>query len=162
MRLRWSLGLILVMFAAAGCASTKQPSPLSQLEIQVAQLENNLEERDQEISDLKYEVESLSNEVDRLSGTSSKPVTVVMQTPPSSGAVEGEPSGDYGDIIRVAVSAMEVQTALKSAGFYSGDVDGKIGAKTKSAIAEFQRANGLKDDGIVGKKTWAELEKYLK
>ena len=56
----------------------------------------------------------------------------------------------------------EVQTALKAAGFYTGNFDGKIGPKTKKAIVEFQRAKGLKADGKVGPKTWVELEKYLK
>lgn len=55
----------------------------------------------------------------------------------------------------------DIQKALKSAGFYTGAIDGKIGPKTKKAIEEFQRAKGLKADGKVGPKTWAELEKYL-
>jgi peptidoglycan hydrolase-like protein with peptidoglycan-binding domain len=56
----------------------------------------------------------------------------------------------------------DVQTALKAAGFYTGNVDGKLGPKTKRAIVEFQKAKGLKADGKVGPKTWTELEKYLK
>ena len=56
----------------------------------------------------------------------------------------------------------EVQAALKAAGFYMGNVDGKVGPKTKRSIMEFQKAKGLKADGKVGPKTWAELEKYLK
>lgn len=55
----------------------------------------------------------------------------------------------------------EIQTALKAAFFYTGNIDGKIGPKTKRAIIEFQKAKGLKADGKVGPKTWAELEKYL-
>ena len=50
----------------------------------------------------------------------------------------------------------EIQTAVKNAGFYAGAIDGKIGPKTRSAIEEFQKAKGLKADGVVGKKTWAE------
>lgn len=52
---------------------------------------------------------------------------------------------------------IEIQTALKNAGFYSGSIDGKIGPKTKKAIEEFQKANGLKADGKVGPKTWEAL-----
>ncbi|MDO8535471.1 MAG: peptidoglycan-binding protein [Candidatus Omnitrophota bacterium] len=55
----------------------------------------------------------------------------------------------------------DIQTALKASGFYVGNVDGKIGPKTKRAIVEFQKAKGLKADGKVGPKTWIELEKYL-
>jgi peptidoglycan hydrolase-like protein with peptidoglycan-binding domain len=55
----------------------------------------------------------------------------------------------------------DIQTALKAANFYIGNVDGKMGPKTKKAIVEFQKAKGLKADGKVGPKTWMELEKYL-
>ena len=65
------------------------------------------------------------------------------------------PSGPY------KPTAAEIQTALKNAGFYTGTVDGKIGAKSKKAIAEFQKANGLTGDGKVGPKTWNALSKYL-
>lgn len=55
----------------------------------------------------------------------------------------------------------EIQKALKAAKFYTGDIDGKTGPRTKKAIVEFQKAKGLKPDGKVGPKTWAALEKYL-
>ena len=56
---------------------------------------------------------------------------------------------------------IEIQTALKNAGFYAGSIDGKIGPKSKKAIEDFQSANGLKADGKVGSKTWEALGKYL-
>jgi len=34
---------------------------------------------------------------------------------------------------------------------------GKFGPKTKAAVKAWQKANGLKDDGIVGPATWAKL-----
>ena len=55
----------------------------------------------------------------------------------------------------------EIQTALKNAGFYAGEIDGKIGPMTRKATEEFQKANNLKADGKVGLKTWAVLSKYL-
>jgi len=55
----------------------------------------------------------------------------------------------------------DIQTALKNAGFYKGDVDGQIGSKTKQAIKKFQEANGLNPDGAVGSRTWEKLEKNL-
>ena len=54
----------------------------------------------------------------------------------------------------------DMQQALKNAGFYQGAVDGKMGGQTRAAIKEFQRVNGLKDDGVVGKQTWVKLEAY--
>lgn len=55
----------------------------------------------------------------------------------------------------------EIQSALKNAGFYSGDTDGVIGAQTKEAIKKFQAANDLNPDGAVGSRTWSLLKKYL-
>ncbi|MFB3920025.1 MAG: peptidoglycan-binding protein [Candidatus Velamenicoccus archaeovorus] len=54
-----------------------------------------------------------------------------------------------------------IQTALKDLGFYQGEIDGKIGPKTKAAIREFQQKNGLVTDGKVGPKTWAALKAAL-
>ena len=34
---------------------------------------------------------------------------------------------------------------------------GKFGPKTEAAVKAWQKANGLKDDGIVGDATWAKL-----
>lgn len=59
------------------------------------------------------------------------------------------------------LSPKQIQRALKKAGFYKGGIDGKIGSKTKEAIIKFQKANGLKGDGIVGKRTSEYLRKYL-
>jgi peptidoglycan hydrolase-like protein with peptidoglycan-binding domain len=58
-------------------------------------------------------------------------------------------------------SGKEIQTALKKAGYYKGDVDGQIGSKTKEGVKKFQSANGLNPDGVVGSRTWQLLSKYL-
>ena len=58
-------------------------------------------------------------------------------------------------------TALEIQTALKNANFYTGAVDGKIGPMTRKAIEAFQKANNLQADGKVGPKTWAALSQYL-
>jgi peptidoglycan hydrolase-like protein with peptidoglycan-binding domain len=55
----------------------------------------------------------------------------------------------------------KIQTALKNAGLYTGNIDGKIGPGTRKAIETFQKNNGLKADGKVGPKTWAALEPYF-
>ena len=53
-----------------------------------------------------------------------------------------------------------MQQALKNAGFYQGALDGKMGPQTRDAVKEFQRVHGLRDDGVVGKQTWAKLRAY--
>ena len=47
----------------------------------------------------------------------------------------------------------QVQTKLKSLGYYKGSVDGIYGTATKNAVMAFQRNCGLKVDGIAGPKT---------
>jgi hypothetical protein len=51
----------------------------------------------------------------------------------------------------------KIQTRLNELGFKAGDVDGMAGSKTVAAIKAFQKANGLSQDGVVGKLTWAKL-----
>lgn len=51
----------------------------------------------------------------------------------------------------------EIQRRLKKWDYYSGDVDGIYGSKTKAAVVRFQKKNGLTADGIAGKKTLAKM-----
>ena len=51
----------------------------------------------------------------------------------------------------------EVQRRLKLWGYYNGAVDGVFGEGTKAAIIRFQKKNGLKADGVVGKATYKAL-----
>lgn len=51
----------------------------------------------------------------------------------------------------------QIQTRLKSWGYYSGAIDGVYGSKTQAAVKSFQRANGLTADGIAGPKTLAAI-----
>lgn len=51
----------------------------------------------------------------------------------------------------------EVQRRLKQWGYYNGSVDGVFGAGTRSAVVSFQKKNGLKADGVVGKATYKAL-----
>jgi len=89
---------------------------------------------------------------------------------PSQTYQQNTASWDYEDVqpakkitysTPVNLTARQIQKALKSAGFYQGAADGKIGPKTKSAIIKFQKAHNLRADGVVGKRTSMELNKYL-
>jgi peptidoglycan hydrolase-like protein with peptidoglycan-binding domain len=56
----------------------------------------------------------------------------------------------------------QIQLVLQRAGYYKGKIDGKMGPQTKEAIKAFQKAKGLKADGVVGAQTWVELRKNLR
>jgi len=62
---------------------------------------------------------------------------------------------------QVAATPRRIQQALQNAGYYEGNIDGKIGRLSLRAIKEFQIDKGLKVDGVVGKETWAKLAAYL-
>lgn len=97
-----------------------------------------------------------------LSTSASAPVTDVRVIEPQAtlapqGNIKLEPlppSGPY------KPTNQEIQTALANAGYYKGNIDGKIGPRTKQAIKDFQQANGLKADGKVGPMTWEALSKH--
>lgn len=50
-----------------------------------------------------------------------------------------------------------IQTRLKSWGYYKGEIDGIYGTQTKNAVIAFQKNNGLTADGIVGPKTLEKI-----
>lgn len=51
----------------------------------------------------------------------------------------------------------DIQSRLQSLGYYTGKIDGIYGTATKNAVVNFQKANGLVADGVVGSKTMAAL-----
>ena len=53
----------------------------------------------------------------------------------------------------------ELQEMLNARGYDCGKVDGIFGKGTEAAVKAFQRDNGLTVDGVVGRNTWAALEK---
>lgn len=59
------------------------------------------------------------------------------------------------------LSVRQAQKALTAAGFYKGNADGKEGPLTQKAVKEFQQANGLKSDGVIGPATSEALSRYL-
>lgn len=134
------LGILAIVFLT-GCATTRARRPEPQdPSAQIAALQNEVQAKDQQIQDLQYQLDSSQRSI----GTN-------YSSRPSS-------SSSSGSIVRASgVSISDVQRALIRAGFDPGPVDGKAGRRTKSAIKEFQRRNGLTADGVVGERTWSLL-----
>ncbi|MGH0944914.1 peptidoglycan-binding domain-containing protein [Bacillus mycoides] len=53
----------------------------------------------------------------------------------------------------------ELQEFLRNIGYYPGRIDGQFGRVTEQAVRDYQRDRGILVDGIVGLKTWCQLEK---
>lgn len=138
MRLVSGAMIFLIVFLA-GCATMRkgQDAQAQQLKNRITYLEAELQRKNQEISSLENELERAQDV--RLTSRKQK--------------IE--------DVSSAPLTAKQIQMTLKNAGFYKGPIDGKIGPKTKEAIKDFQKARGLKVDGIVGKRTTQELRKYL-
>lgn len=134
-----------------GCTTTQPTRSVNHLEGRMAHIERKADEQDQEISSLRNEMEKLTSELTSFKRKKTTPAAIK------------EPAREKDNrIIRVSVSHQKVQSALKNAGYYSGNIDGKIGNNSQKAIKSFQEDHDLKADGIVGQKTWLEMKRYLK
>lgn len=131
-----SLSLIAMasFFVLSGCAMFVSPSSFNSLESRVQHLENKF----------------ISLEEDNQA-----PADIVSGAPGSEAKAAGS------EIKASEMSKKDIQRALKSAGYYGGEVDGKIGPGTRAAIREFQSDNGLKVDGVAGINTKRKLAEYL-
>jgi len=145
--------LVLLLAGLTGCASSQNMN--SQMQVRVGELERQISMKDEEIKNLQEEVRELSYNVDRLNSQ-------VRKEYGTRSTVAAKADAKAGDVLRVDVSGTKVQEALQSAGYYKGNIDGKLGAKTREAISQFQKDHGLKADGVIGQKTWTELKTYLK
>ena len=61
--------------------------------------------------------------------------------------------------LKIGSTGDEVKKLQESLGFTGKDVDGIFGQKTQRAVMDYQKANNLDVDGIVGANTWGALNK---
>lgn len=155
-----SIGLVFL----SGCSATQSSTGSGQMQIKMAHLERKVDQKDQEIKKLWTEVQSLTKKLDEINETYDDDMDfeVIEELENAKSSVSAKIKNKKDNrIIRVAVSASQVQKALKNSGYYKGKIDGNIGSGSRKAIKVFQTDHGLNSDGIVGKKTWIELKRYL-
>ena len=87
--------------------------------------------------------------------------TPLPDVPGSVMAVTTDPSAPTPEpILRTGSRGDDVKTLqgrLHDLGYYTDEIDGQFGAGTKAAVIDFQKANGLEADGMVGSETKAIL-----
>lgn len=141
--------VVLSVSLLSGCATSKKMTTIQrieQLDMKVDEVEKRLQQKDEEIWDIKDEIAATRDAIKKVRESAKK---LPGRTESSVSASEKKST------------AKNIQSALQNAGYYNGAIDGKVGKMTRYAIKEFQRANGLNPDGIVGKKTWAKLQEHL-
>ena len=85
------------------------------------------------------------------SGSMSAPATSGMSPTMCDPNAQVLRMGDNGELVTT------LQNLLVERGYSPGPVDGDFGAGTQDAVTQFQSANGLAPDGIVGTNTWQAL-----
>lgn len=165
--------MLMLLIPLSGCATPQDQTLVTQLQLRVGGLERELNLKDNQIGDLTNKMKALFVEAEQLDVRLKKQETAktllrekIKEKRTERKKVKEQaklklPSKKPAGIILVPVSTKNVQSALRNAGYYEGPLDNKIGAKTKTAIIQFQKDNELKADGIVGKKTWDELKVFL-
>ena len=137
-----------ISFLGFGCATkgyvTKQISPVQS---QVAVLTEEVAKMDESLQDVRGAVQQ-NHASPSVGGKSHSGGARI------SGGVCRTPSG-------FELPSLDIQKALKGAGYYHGNVDGKIGPGTEAAIRAFQKDNGLEADGLCGQMTWQKLKGFL-
>ena len=98
------------------------------------------------------------------SGTSSAApaAPVIIETVPAAESVST--SSLRADTLALGMKGSEVselQTQLKTLGYYTGSIDGDFGSGTLNAVTAFQRASGLTADGLAGSKTRSLLSEAV-
>ncbi len=147
---------ISICFFMAGCQTTAvSQRNVNELSTRIHVLENAVNKKDREIRYLQNEVTNLSDQISKKDEVLAK-----IARPKKPRKISTSKTDTLG-IIRVAAKPEEIQAALKNAGYYQGNVDGKIGPNTINAIGNFQKDNGLTPDSIIGKRTWEKLRIYL-
>ena len=147
LRVRAGLVVVLVsLIAVTGCVSKKQYR--------------------REVGALNTQVSALSQEVYRIDSAvkesqSQKGIFGFGQKTSTAASSGSAYTPMYRTPSGFEVPAMDIQNALKSAGYYTGPIDGEIGPDVRDAIRKFQQDNGLGSDGVVGRRTWEKLKTHL-
>ncbi len=140
MRLMMLAAVAAMSLLLSGCVTTgarQKDMEIQRLHTQLSALNAQVQSRDEEIAGLR-------DELGRMQEQSVSPADTAEKR-----EVKSRPT------------VKQIQKALKNAGYNPGSVDGKFGRQTREAIKDYQKANNLKADGKVGKRTWKSLRKYL-
>jgi|GEM_PF-288032 len=162
-------GMLILISVLSGCSSTgSSRNATNATNAQMGVLADEVTRLDQALQEtrgqLQQEQARVADLEARMGGGSSAPSSGrhAGSAPSPYATSSTEPyAGVYRTPSGFELPASDVQKALKAAGYYHGDVDGKVGPDTREGVRQFQRDNGLTPDGIIGKTTWNRLKTHL-
>lgn len=147
---RWTmLALMISLIALSGCASRKTGKKVDTMQAQMNAMTDELVRLDQSLQDTRAAIQSQEGKAGMF-----EPASASSNEGAMVGGMYRTPSG-------FEVPSVNIQKALKKAGYYDGPLDGKVGPGTRDSIRAFQKDNGLTADGVCGRGTWAKLKSYL-
>ena len=136
--------LFVFLITLTGCATggKQKDLELQGLKNQISVLEAQIQSKDEEINSLREALtKATTEEKTGLPKKTGKKKVI--------GEVKSHPN------------VKQIQVALQNASYNPGSIDGHMGKQTRDAIKAFQKANNLREDGKVGRKTWDLLKEYL-
>ncbi|HOW58168.1 MAG TPA: peptidoglycan-binding domain-containing protein [Candidatus Omnitrophota bacterium] len=155
---RVTMVLVMVgLIALSGCASRKTGKKVDTLQAQMGVMTDELVRLDQSLQDTRAALQAEEAKKSQLQGQ----LGITESTIGSLREEEGVIKGIYRTPSGFELPSVNIQKALKKAGYYNGALDGKIGPATRDAIRAFQKDNGLNADGVCGRQTWSKLKSYL-
>lgn len=149
------LGILGVALIFSGCAGRK--NKINSLQAQVGALTDEVARLDQSLQETRTAIQAEQDHKRELESQLDRSNSRLGSLQEEEAVIRGiyrTPSG-------FELPSINIQKALKNAGYYQGNLDGKIGPKTRDAVKAFQRDNGLEADGVVGRGTWAKLKAHL-
>lgn len=145
----FTTALLGILVLTTGCTTKKRHQrDITNLQGQIGALQSEIARLDQSLKDSETALKAAQER-----GTVSTAGSASVLGQFTEGAIYRTPSG-------FELPAAAIQRALKSAGYYQGTIDGKVGSRTRQAIRNFQRDNGLAADGVCGRQTWARLQSF--
>ena len=151
------LFIMIGLVALSGCASRKTGKKVDTLQAQMGAVTDELVRLDQSLQDTRAALSIAESRKGQLESELSVTESRIGALQEEEGVIRSiyrTPSG-------FELPAVNIQKALKKAGYYNGALDGKVGPATREAISAFQRDNALAADGVCGSRTWSKLKVYL-
>ncbi len=141
--------VVLAAFVISGCGTSQKrvQSEVTGIKTRVETLESRVEGVESKQADVERMTAEQAQALDDLKSVRVPQPNTNISVKPRARAYTGR--------------MKDIQQALKNAGYYDGKIDGVKGKNTKKAIKDFQKASGLRADGVAGPRTWDLLSNHL-